>query len=81
MKLRSCRMRRFSGLVAPSLVLLLASLTAGCATCPKTIRVDPCAGWAPIYPSKNDSLTDGTARQILAHDEHGAKVCHWVPRN
>lgn len=32
-----------------------------------------CTGWAPIKPSKEDKLSDGTAKQILAHDEFGAK--------
>jgi hypothetical protein len=29
------------------------------------------------FISKADVLTDGTARQILAHDETGAKLCGW----
>jgi hypothetical protein len=33
-----------------------------------------CAGWSPIMVSKSDKLTDGTARQILAHDEYGAAL-------
>lgn len=31
-----------------------------------------CAGWEPIKPSHKDVLTDGTAKQILSHDEFGA---------
>jgi hypothetical protein len=27
--------------------------------------------------SRSDVLTDGTARQILAHNDYGAKVCAW----
>ena len=34
----------------------------------------PCAGWQAIYVSKQDKLTDGTAAQILKHDEYGAKL-------
>lgn len=33
-----------------------------------------CAGWDAIYVSKDDKLTDGTAKQILKHDEYGAKL-------
>jgi hypothetical protein len=31
----------------------------------------------PIYVAKADSFTDGTARQILEHNETGAGVCNW----
>jgi hypothetical protein len=40
-------------------------------------KPDPCAGWSPIYVSRTDVLSDGTAKQILAHDEHGKQVCGW----
>jgi hypothetical protein len=33
-----------------------------------------CTGWGPITVSKDDKLTDGTARQILKHDEYGASL-------
>lgn len=33
-----------------------------------------CAGWKPINPSKDDKLTDGTTKQILAHDEYGVAL-------
>jgi hypothetical protein len=42
-------------------------------------KVDPCKGWEPIYVSKADKLTDDTAKQILAHDMYGAKLCNWKP--
>jgi hypothetical protein len=29
----------------------------------------------PIYVSKNEVLTDETAKQILAHDKAGARIC------
>jgi hypothetical protein len=46
-------------------------LIGGCATS------DPC-GWAqPIRPSVADVLTEGTARQLLNHNETGARVCGW----
>lgn len=55
----------------------LASLTllAGCAT--GGAGTSPCSGWRPIYISRADVLTDGTARQILAHNETGARLCNW----
>ena len=58
-------------------VMLLASLTllAGCAIGgPGT---DPCGAWRPIYVSRADVLTDGTARQILSHNEAGRRICGW----
>lgn len=51
-------------------------MAAGCA--PRTIiKTDHCSGWAPIYASGDDVLTDGTARQILAHDQYGARMGCW----
>ena len=32
-----------------------------------------------VIVSPEDVLTDGTARQIVAHDETGAKLCGWEP--
>jgi hypothetical protein len=31
----------------------------------------------PIYANKADVLTDGTAKQILAHDCHGVQQKCW----
>lgn len=53
------------------LAMFAAASTGGCATS------DPCAGWRAIRPARADVLTDGTARQILAHNETGARVCGW----
>lgn len=36
-----------------------------------------CAGWDPINPSRKDVLTDGTAKQIVAHNEFGEKQRCW----
>ena len=71
----ACRTRRLKlyGLLIPALLL------AGCKTGP-AIKPDPCAGWSVICPSKADVLTDGTAKQILAHDEHGAAIKCWTAR-
>lgn len=33
-----------------------------------------CTGWSAIYVDPEDKLTDGTARQILKHDEYGASL-------
>jgi hypothetical protein len=55
-------------------VLLGVSL-AGCG-----IRVTTDCDWAaPIRPSVADHLTEGTARQILIHNETGAALCGWQP--
>ena len=40
---------------------------------------DPCGPWRPIRISKDDTLTGNTARQVLAHNETGARLCHWEP--
>jgi len=48
----------------------------GCAIKP-IVRTDFCSGWRPICPSRQDVLTDGTAKQILAHDQHGVDMKCW----
>lgn len=45
----------------------------------RVTKPDPCAGWSPILVSKQDVLTDGTAKQILAHNEHGKALGCWKP--
>ena len=57
--------------------LLLILLLVGCKSGP-AIKPDLCAGWAAIYPSKADVLSDGTAKQILAHDLHGVEQGCWA---
>lgn len=62
------------------LILLIAitALSAGCATEHRVLRAE--CDWAqPIRPSRGDHLTDGTSRQILAHNEIGARLCGWGP--
>jgi len=39
-----------------------------------------CAGWHEFEPSSRDVLTDGTAKQMLAHNEFGAKQGCWKAR-
>ncbi|MBB3267572.1 hypothetical protein FHW79_005233 [Azospirillum sp. OGB3] len=54
----------------------LAVLLSGCATAgPAT---DGCTAWRPIYISRADALTDGTAEQILVHNLTGARLCSWM---
>jgi len=38
-----------------------------------------CTDFKPVYVSKGDILTDGTADQIRANNEMGAKKCGWKP--
>lgn len=55
-------------------MLATAPLLANCMTGGRATDCD----WArPIYVSRADQLTDGTARQILAHNDTGAALCGW----
>jgi len=58
-------------------MLVLIALLAGCKSGPATEPSNGCEWIKPIYPSKDDSLTDGTSRQILNHDETGKQICGW----
>lgn len=58
--------------------LLMMSVVAFVAGC-ETVRVFDCDWADPIYPSVDDALTDGTARDILTHNERGARFCGWQP--
>ena len=62
-----------------SLAFLTALLLTGCATTGPEIKVvDTACNWTrPIYISKKDILTDGTARQIVGHNEAGESRCGW----
>lgn len=55
---------------------------ASCATTAGRVEVHPdyCTPWSPIYVSKQDVLTDPTAKAILRHDEIGARLCGWKPQ-
>lgn len=61
------------------LVSLPALLLTACTTTGPEIKiVDTSCDWTrPIYVSRSDILTDGTARQLLAHNETGAARCGW----
>ena len=64
-------MRKMTAL-AVILIPLAACETGGPVT-------DPCGPWRAIRVSKADTLTGETARQISAHNETGARLCHWAP--
>jgi hypothetical protein len=51
---------------------LMALLLTGCAISGQGTE---CAAFRPIYVSKSDVLTDGTARAILAHNEAFSVLC------
>ena len=53
-------------------LMLLSACAGGSAR-----GLDVCGPWEPVRPSAADVLTDGTARQILAHNEVGAALCGW----
>lgn len=53
-------------------VAMLVLLT-GCAT----MTGDFCDVSADIRPSVEDQITTDTKRQILAHNEYGARACDW----
>jgi hypothetical protein len=57
-----------------SFIVLVGLMLAGCST---TRPGDFCVVSEPIRPSATDTLTTGTARQVLAHNEYGQKVCGW----
>lgn len=58
----------------------IAGTLVGCQEA-KTLPVatNPCDGWQFIMPSRQDHLTDDTARQIWAHDCQGYRLKCWTP--
>ena len=52
---------------------LASLLLTGCAASGQ--EIDLCATIDPIYVSKDDVLTEGTALQILDHNELWAETC------
>jgi len=48
---------------------------AGCAVPPAKLTDTGCLWALPIYISDKDVLTDGTAAQILSHDEKWKANC------
>lgn len=63
--------RAWMVMLAGIAILLPACASGGHVTDPA------CATWRPIFISRADVLTPETARQILAHNEAGARVCGW----
>lgn len=59
-------------------LISMIALIAGCGTS-RSVWDSDCAWAEPIRPSRSDVLTDGTLRQIVAHNEVGARLCGWVP--
>jgi hypothetical protein len=52
-----------------------AILLTGCArNGPVT---DACGPWRAIYVAKADTLTEDTARALLAHNRTGRELCGW----
>ena len=62
----------------PMMLLLACLLAASVSACQNGVVTD-CLTFEPICPSSQDVLTEGTARQILAHNERGEAVCNWTP--
>jgi hypothetical protein len=59
---------------------LIASLIllTNCASVGPAPMIDSfCATEKPILVGKGDVLTKETAREILAHNEYGARKCGW----
>lgn len=52
----------------------LALIIPACAPSPAPTE---CAWAQPILVSRDDVMTEETARQILTHNETGARVCGW----
>ncbi|MBT2750012.1 MULTISPECIES: hypothetical protein [unclassified Lysobacter] len=57
--------------------LLIPLLTACTTTGRATVTTSGCEWTRPILVSRLDQLTDLTARQILAHNETGRRLCGW----
>ena len=61
---------RLIGLCSAILMLLSGCGGSGAA-------IDPCGPWRPITIGQGDALTDATARQVLAHNLTGRRLCGW----
>lgn len=61
--------------IAPPLAMML--FLAACTT----NAGSTCAGFRPIRPANADidAISPGLTRQIVAHNETGAKLCRWKP--
>lgn len=54
----------------------LAALLTGCAGSGAGTDA-ACAAFRPVYTSRADTLSEGTAEQLLSHNITGAKLCGW----
>lgn len=54
--------------------IALAILLASCAG---TGGATDCATWRPILVHNDDTLTQQTARAVLAHNRTGRRLCGW----
>lgn len=74
--------------VSMTALLLTSLVVIGCAANPTETRVEQqiaaskpefCTNALPIYVTANDAkvIADKTARQILAHNKLGRKLCGW----
>ena len=48
-------------------------------SCENGKEIDFCAKTGPIYTSKNDVITGGTAREIDVINDNGQILCGWEP--
>jgi hypothetical protein len=65
-------------LAAASMTVLLAVLLTSCTTTGRALKTETaCAAFRPILISKESVLADADARDILAHNLTGAKLCGW----
>jgi hypothetical protein len=55
------------------LIISTVFFLSGCAT----DRGGFCDVASAIRPSQADVMSDGTKRQIVAHNDYGAKTCGW----
>lgn len=55
--------------------LVILTLLSGCAG--TGLATSACGPWRPILVSVQDTLTRGTAADILAHNETGRRLCGW----
>lgn len=56
---------------------MLAGLAISGCTPRVVVKTDFCTPWRAIFASRQDVLTDGTAKAIKAHDETGVKLGCW----
>lgn len=66
--------------IVARVMLLLVSLVAlyACTTV-QTRTHEFCLVSSPILISKQDKLSDTTAKEILEHNKTGAALCGWKP--